>query len=179
MTSLSSLLYDFSYLMKSIEENNGEIPDNLLPVLSKTEIDIAHKIDKYVGFCDVVKAQIDRTKRNIEDFKHTLESLENLEKRLKENVKHTMQLYELITINGTSRTIKLVNSGGVQSTQKPDDMFFSVDCIAEKYLDEVKEFVEERKIFVIKDKEKFKEAVRDNKIKSCFLLPRGKYVKFV
>lgn len=178
MKSLAKTLSEFSIILEQIEENDGVISDDLLPIFSKTELAIAQKIDDYANFYDVVKGQIDRLKRNIENFKKNLQSLENLESSLKDNVKHLMQVNELTSLHGNDRTIKLVNSGGMQPTEKPDDMFYMQDCVHPKYLMELDCYVEERIVYVIKNKEEFKEAIKKNKIKSCFLLPRSKYVKF-
>lgn len=179
MTSLAKTLYDFSNLMNQIEENNGEISNDLLPVITKAELDIAQKIDNYVYFNDAVKAQIDNTKKLIDNFKKRLQVLENLESRLKDNVKHVMQNFELIALQGNERAIKLVNAGGVAPTYKPDDMFYTVECIDSKYITELEEYIEEKTIYIIKDKEKFKEAVKQNKLHSCYLLPRSKCIKFI
>lgn len=179
MTSLAKTLLDFAEVMEQIEENDGVISDELLPALAETELAVAQKIDAYVGFYDAVRAQIERTKKTVERFKKTQNTLENLEQRLKDNVKHLMQTHDILSLQGEERSIKLQNAGGVQATEKPADMFYSIDCVNEKYLLELDGLVEEKKVYVISDKEKFKQAVKDNKIHSCFLLPRGKYVKFV
>lgn len=178
MTSLAKQLHDFSQIMLKIEENNGEISDDILPVLSHLEMSIVDKIDNYVDFYDAVKAQLERTKKVIDSFKAKQKSLENLESRLKDNVKHTMDAHSLTQIDGNERSIKLLNAGGVQSTCKPDDMFIQEETINPKYVLEFDQYIEEKLVYVIKDKEKFKEAVKQNRFHSCFLLPRGKYVRF-
>lgn len=178
MTSLAENLYEFANLMKQIEENDGEISNEILPILTHSEVSLANKVDNYVNFRDVVQGQIDRTKKTIDNFKKNLQTLEKLEERLKLNVKHLMEVHDLIKIDGNERSIKLINSGGIQATEKPIDMFYQLECIDEKYESELEDYIQPKCVFVIKDKEKFKEAIKDNKIKSCFLLPRGKYVKF-
>ena len=179
MTSLSSILNDFSKLMEQIEENGGEIDEKMLPVLTTFELQMAQKIDRYVNFVDAVHAQADRTKRVIESMKSRLKTLETLETRLKDNVKHNMQIHNLLELQGEERTVRLVNCGGAAAIEKPQDMFYSLECVDFKYFDELREHLETRTVYVIRDKEKFKEAIRKNRITHCYELPRGKYVKFV
>lgn len=179
MSSLAKVLLEFSNVMAQIEENDGEVSEELLPVLSKAELDVSQKVDSYVYFHDAVKAQMDNTKKLIESFKKRLQTLEKLEARLKDNVKHLMTSFEILSIEGSERSIKLVNAGGVAPTHKPDDMFYQIECVDPKYILELDEHIEEKLVYVIKDKEKFKEAIKQNKLQSCYLLPRGKYVKFI
>lgn len=179
MSSLSKTLLDFAEVMERIEENNGEITDEILPVLTAVEASVATKIDGYVGFVDCLRGQIERTKKTIEKFKETLKTLENVETRLKDNVKLVMQSHDLLALNGNERTIKLVNAGGLQAMEKPADLFHTVECVNENYATEFQDLVEQKTVYVLKDKDKFKQAVKDNKLKSCFLLPRSKYVKFI
>jgi len=179
MSSLAENLFHFANVMKQIEEKDGEISNEILPILTHAEICLANKVDSYVNFRDVVQAQIDRTKKNIENFKKNLQTLEKLEERLKSNVKHLMEAHDLLEIEGNKHSIKLVNSGGIQATEKPTDMFYQLECIDEKYEEELSDYIQPKCIFVIKDKEKFKEAVKNNKFKSIYLLPRGKHVRFM
>lgn len=178
MSSLAKILFEFSEVMEKIEENNGEITDELVPVISHVELQISQKVDSYVNFCDAVKAQVERTKKIIENFKSSLKTLENLESRLKDNVKHTMLSHNLLEIRGEERSIKILNAGGVAPTEKPHDLFYSLDCVDTKYQGDLHEYIEKVTVFVLKDKEKFKEAIKQNKVPHCMVLPRSKYVKF-
>ena len=179
MTTLAQSLREFADILIQIEENNGEITNEMLPVLSQAELTISQKVDNYVYFNDQIKSQIDRAKKTIENFRKNLQTLEKLETKLKSNVKFLMEEHNLLSIEGEERSIKLLNSGGSQVTQKPDDMFLDIEIINEKYLKELRYYIEEKTVYVIRDKDEFKDAIKHNKIKSCFLMPRTKYIKFV
>ncbi len=179
MASLAKQLLELSNIMQQIDDNNGEIDPSLLPVLTQVELSIADKVDNYVGLYDAVTAELERKKKVRDNFSSLVKTLENLQTRLKSTVKQTMEAHDLIKIEGNEREIKLLNSGGSQAIEKPGDMFYNEECVDPKYLIELEDHVEEKFVYVIKDKEKFKEAIRKNRIPSCFVLPRGKYVRFV
>lgn len=178
MTTLSKSLFELANVMKQIEENDGEITNEILPILSKNETTVLEKVDSYVFFYDNVKAQIEGTKKTIEKFKKTLQTLENLESRLKDNVKHLMNSYDLVKIEGHERSIKMLKSGGVTPIHKPEDLYIKEETINPKYVLELDNYIEEKIVYVIKDKDEFKKAIHENKIHSCYELPRGNYVKF-
>ena len=178
-TTLSASLYKFAQLMEDIENNDGVITDEMLPVLSQAELTIAQKVDSYVNFSYCVKGQAEQIKVTIEKFEKQLKTIENLYARLRTNVKNLMEAHSLTKIEGHDRSIKLVNSGGVQSTQKPPEMFKTLEVVDMKYVLELFDYLEEKMVWVIKDKEVFKQAVADGKFESIKLIPRGKYVKFI
>jgi len=178
MTTLSKIFLEFAELMGKIEENCGEVTDEILTVLQQSELQVQEKIDNYIYLNDAVKSQIDNTKKLIDDFKKRLKSLENLETRLKDNVKHVMSHHDLIEIKGSERTIKLVNPGGTCPTHKPEDMFSTIETVNPDYFIELMDYLEPKIVYVISDKEKFKQAVKENKFKSIYLMPKSKTVKF-
>ena len=177
--TLSAELYKFAQLMEQIEENEGVIDDKMLPVLHQNEVAIAQKVDSYVNFSYVVKGQAEQLKVTIDKFKKQLTTLENLYTHLKSNVKNMMEAYDLLKIEGNDRAIKLVKNGGVQSTQKPSDMFHNLEIVDEKYVVELSDYLITKIVHVVRDKDEFKQAVADGKFESISLLPRGKYVKFI
>jgi hypothetical protein len=179
MTSLAKTLYDLANIMNCIEENEGEIPKYLIPSLQKTELDLTNKVDEYVGFHDAVTAQIEHTRGLIEKFKHTLTSLEAIEKRLKENAKYLMREHDLIEIKGQYRKIRLVNSGGPEALKKPEDMFYEVKGVSDKYVQYLEDIVEKKTVYVLKNKAAFEQAIKDGMVPNCEVVPRSKFVRFV
>jgi len=179
MTTLSKSLFELANIMQQIEENDGEITNDMLPVLTQTEISVREKIDSYVYVHDNVLAQIEKTKKTIEKFKKNLGTLETLETRLKDNVKHLMKAHNMLKIDGNERSIKLMKAGGMAPLSKPDDFYIKEETINPKYVFELDGYIKEKLVYVIKDKDEFKKAIHENKINSCFELPRGEYVKFL
>jgi len=177
--TLSSSLYEFAQLMEDIENNDGVITDEMLPALSQAELTVAQKVDNYVNFSYCVKGQQEQIKLTIEKFSKQLKTLENLYARLRTNVKEQMEAHGMTKIDGHDRSIKLVTSGGVQSTQKPMEMFNMLEVVNPKYVLELFDYLEEKLVYVVKNKEEFKQAVADGKFESISLAPRGKYVKFI
>lgn len=177
--TLSQGLFDLTYLMKQIEENDGEITDDMLPALSKAEITVTEKIDSYVFFHDHIEALLLQAQATLAYFKQRVESLQKTSKRMKENARDMMHAYELIELNGVHRKLKLMSAGGVQKILKPEDMFEEIETVNPKYLLELNDLVEEKLVYVLKDKDEFKKQVKENKIHGCKEFERGKYVKFI
>lgn len=187
MTSLAKTLYDFAKIMEQIEENDGVVSDEILPAFTHVELAVAQKIDAYVGFYNVVEAQIDKAKKTVDVFKKQLKSLESLKDRLKDKAKEVMQVHDLKSLHGHARQIKLVNSGGVEAMDLPEDFFEEIRVINPKYVGEfldmetnsLYKLFNARHIWIINNKQKFREAVARGDIPGCSIRERSKYVRFV
>lgn len=177
MTSLAKQLFELSQIMQQAEDNN-KIDLNSLPVLTQVDFSTADKIDNYVNFYEAVVNELEHKKKILNNFNNFIKTLENIQNKLKLNVKNLMEANQVQSIKGNKHLIKILNTGGPQTIEKPADMFYQENCVNPKYITELDNFIEKKLVYVIKNKEKFKEALQKNKISNCSVLPRKKYVKF-
>lgn len=179
MSTLSQTLKNFAEIIEQIEENHGEITDEVLPHLQLAEAEIKQKVDNYVDFIDCVCAQAQKQAELKKKADDNIKMLKNLEERLKSNAKFLMESNNLIELQGEYRKMRLQNAGGQQAITHPENMFRHEKIIDEAFLGHFPlDSYSKKTVFVI-DTVEFKHLVADGKVEACRQEERKKVIKLI
>lgn len=179
MTTLKQTLLNFVQVLDKIEENGGEISDNLLPEITLNEIALQEKVDSYVDFIECVQAQLDKQQDLKKKIEANIKTLKALEDRLKDNAKYLLQAHDILELSGNTRKMKLQNAGGQQALVCPKDMFLDIKIVDDAYIGHFPlDSLEKKTVFTI-ESGKFKTLVKENFIHDCYFEERKKCLKLL
>lgn len=188
---LAQAMADLAGILAHIEENDGEVPDDLLPVLNGGVAAVQAAVDRRIGLLKALASAREMISAERERLKvHDLH-LGMVERRIKETTRAHMEAFGQPKLQGTAGRFQICKSGGNQSVQ----LHFNVGELEDVLLDETarlvpKEYVREAVVKVV-DRKRLLEDVRagiflaptetdpDGAIGSAYatLLPRGSYVR--
>lgn len=86
MPNLFQIQKSLSDILEQIEQNDGELNEELERELELRSADLQKKVDNYALYLDYLKAQKEYFKKQIENYKSAIATTENLEKYLIKNV---------------------------------------------------------------------------------------------
>lgn len=163
MASLYELQGDLLQIEYALEENGGELTDELAELLTDTELSIKQKADGYraviAKFNDKVDA-VDKEIKRLQDIKKTAK---NAEKRLKEYILGVMGIYGLKKIEGQLCSM-------TRTTTKSLDV--NEELLLEAHNEKIAKLQEELPEYLTVEIKVSKTAIK-NKFKDSDLLPAG------
>ena len=163
MASLYELQGDLLQIEYALEENGGELTDELAELLTDTELSIKQKADGYraviAKFNDKVDA-VDKEIKRLQDIKKTAK---NAEKRLKEYILGVMGIYGLKKIEGQLCSM-------TRTTTKSLDV--NEELLLEAHTEKIAKLQEELPEYLTVEIKVSKTAIK-NKFKDSDLLPAG------
>jgi hypothetical protein len=178
MKSLAKTLFEFAEIMDKIEENEGVIDDDIMMILRDRENLVGTKVDFYVNFIEFVRSQIEQKKSLIEKIRIESKKLDNLERKLIDNAIYLMKIYNLKSLNGNDRTLKLCNNGGKLPVEYADDFFVLEKSVDKRYAENLPEkYFEKKEIYVLKTADLREDLESGVEFDCVKLLSRSQHIK--
>lgn len=163
MASLYELQGTMLQIECALEENGGELTDELAELLTDTEVSIKQKADGYravmAKFSDKVDA-VDKEIKRLQDIKKTAK---NAEKRLREYILGIMGIYGLKKIEGELVTM-------TRTTSKSLDV--NEEILLAAYVEKIAEFQASLPEYMTVEIKVSKTGIK-NKFKNTDVLPAG------
>jgi len=108
--SLYSIASEMANITKVIEENLGEIPEDLEKRMCVIETQYPEKIDGYSQIMKRIDHEIAYYKEQSQTFSRAAKTFDNFKKRMKENIKQAMSMLNKDRLDGNSVYFKLGKS---------------------------------------------------------------------
>ena len=178
-------------ILAHIDENEGEVPDALLPVLNGGIAAVQDAVDRRIGLLKAVKSARELIKEERDRLKDHDARLQNVEDRVKKTTQAHMEAFGQPKLEGSAGRFQICKAGGNQSVQ----LHFNTGSIDDVLVDETarlvpKDYIREATVRVV-DRKRLLEDIRagvflapketdaDGAVGCAYatLLPRGTYVR--
>lgn len=105
--NLGQYALELDLVCQEIDANDGIVTDDMLVRFDSATVDLATKVDGWLWYLDTIKAMIEALKERKDRAAKAHKAAENLQKRLKEHVKWTIQQTPDIPFKGNEGSIYL------------------------------------------------------------------------
>lgn len=102
----------------ALEENGGELTDELAELLNDTEVSIRQKADGYRAVMAKFNDKVEAVKREIKRLQDIKKTAENAEKRIKEYILGVMGAYGIKKIEGELCTMTRTTTKGLEVNEE-------------------------------------------------------------
>lgn len=159
-----------SVFMEYLEEvSDGEIPDDLIPSLNAAESNLQSAADRRLYLIDALDNQINYFDVLIKAIKEKKTKLEKTQEKIYKSTLEVMQQNSIREIQGTFKSFKIRNKGGVESINWLVDFNEVKNVVSESEENLIpKEFLEEKTVKVI-NKKALSDAIRKADVNNGFM----------
>lgn len=147
----------------ALEENGGELTDELAELLNDTEVSIRQKADGYRAVMAKFNDKVEAVKREIKRLQDIKKTAENAEKRIKEYILGVMGIYGIKKIEGELCTM-------TKTTTKSLDV--NEELLLSAYNEKIAELQASLPEYLTIEVKVSKTAIK-NKFKDTDVLPAG------
>lgn len=184
---LIEAMQNLAAILAHVEENEGEVPDELFPVMEGGIEAVRSAVDRRIGLLRATKAAREMLKEERDRLKAIDARLERVEEKVKATTRAHMEAFGSAKLEGNAGRFQIQKAGGLQAVT----IHFNTRDLADVLSDETarlvpKEYLRELTVTVV-DRKRLLEDVRngiflaptetdpDGAIGSAYatLLPRG------
>ena len=163
MASLYELQGEFLQIENALEDNGGELTDELAQLLTDTALSIQQKVDGYRVVMAKFNDKADAVDKEIKRLQAIKKTAVNSEKRLKEHVLNVMGAYGIKKLEGLFCSM-------TRTTTKALDV--DEELLIEQYKDKIAELQASLPEYLTIEVKVSKTAIK-NKFKDTDILPAG------
>lgn len=164
---LLEAMQNLAVILAHIDENEGEVPDELFPVMEGGIEDVRSAVDRRIGLLRATKSAREMLKAERDRLKTIDARLERVEETVKETTRTYMEAFGSAKLEGNAGRFQIQKSGGLQGVT----LHFNTRDLYDVLSDETarlvpREYVREVTVTVV-DRKRLLEDVRNG----IFLAP--------